>query len=63
MILQEAQHDAGVNTEKRCVKYFIGPRSIEVRWLTCGLVDEVTLRMGLLSVISGFHREVRGLEL
>jgi len=49
MILQVVQQDAGVNTEKRCVKYFTGPRAIEVRWLTCGLLNEVTgtLRMGV----------------
>jgi hypothetical protein len=60
MILQVVQQDAGVNTEKRCIKHFIGPRSFEVRWLTCVLLNEVTgtLRTGVLHVISGFRREV-----
>ena len=58
MILHVPHQDAGVNTQKRCVKHFIGPRSIEVCWLTCGLLNEVTLRMGVLRMISGFRCEV-----
>jgi len=58
MILQVVQQDAGVNAEKSCVKHVIGPRSIEVLWLTCGLLNEVTLRIGVLCVISGFSYEV-----
>jgi hypothetical protein len=56
MIFQVVQQDAGVNTEQRCVKHFIGPRSIEVRCLTCGLLNEVTLRMGVFRLISSFRR-------
>jgi len=58
MILQVIHQDAGVNAEKRCVKHVIWPRSIEMRCLTCGLLNEVTLRIGVLCVISGFSREV-----
>jgi len=57
MILQVVRQDAGVNTEKRCVTHVIGTRSTEVRWLTCGILNEITLRIGVLRAISGFSRE------